>query len=142
MEIPLKAAISGQVPVVIATNHGGVKSTNKSAWSKRSPFTVYDPSGAQMSVWKELSKRAKKAINDGITGYTEVQLSTDTKRKDGKKGQTVWLVGGAIHVAKGGAINVSSDLKRGKHYRAFQRWSYDATNDTLKAVTPMAVITS
>jgi len=141
MEIPLKAALSGQVPVVIATNHGGVKSTNKSAWSKRSPFSVYDPSDAQISVWKELSKRAKKAIGDGITGYVEVQLSKDTKRKDARKGQSVWLVGGAIHVAKGGPITVSG-TPRAKHYRAFQKWAYDATNDTFKAVTPMAVITS
>ena len=138
MEIPLKAALSGEVPVVIATNHGGVKSTNKSAWDKRSPFMLYGPSGAQMSVWKELSKRAHQAKGKE-TGYQEVTLATGTKNP--RAGQKVWLVGGAIYVADGGKMSVAGN-GRGKHYRAFQRWAYDATNDKFIAVTPMATITS
>ena len=135
MEIPLKAATSGQVPVVIAVNHGGVKSTTKSAWSKRSPFTVYDPSDKQMSVWRELAKRAKETPEH--TGYQEVTLAKDTKNP--RAGQPVWLAGAAIYVAKEGKIKVSGNT-RGEHYRAFQRWHYDASNDKFIAVTPMATI--
>jgi len=135
MEIPLKAALAGQVPVVIATNHGGVKSTNKSAWNKRSPFMLYGPSGAQESVWKEFSKRAVKTPEH--TGYQEVTLAEGTKNP--RAGQPVWLAGAAIYVAKEGKIKVSGKT-RGEHYRAFQRWHYDASNDKFIAVTPMAVI--
>jgi len=136
MEIPLSAALSGQVPVVIATNHGGVKSTNKSAWSKRSPFMLYGPSGAQESVWKEFSKRAHQA-KDKKTGYQEITLATGTKNP--RAGQPVWLAGGAIFVAQEGKI-AASGMKRAPHYRAFQKWHYDAATDKLIAVTPMAVI--
>jgi len=136
MEIPLKAALSGEVPVVIATNHGGVKSTNKAAWDKRSPFMLYGPSGAQMSVWKELSKRAHQAKNVK-TGYQEITLATGTKNP--RAGQPVWLAGGAIYVAQGGKIAASGQT-RAPHYRAFQKWHYDAGTDKFIAVTPMAVI--
>ena len=136
MEIPLKAATSGQVAVVIAVNHGGVKSTNKSAWSKRAPFTVYDASDAQMSVWRELSKRAHQAKGQK-TGYQEVTLATGTKNP--RAGQPVWLAGGAIFVAEGGKITVTGKT-RSPHYRAFQKWHYDASTDKFIAVTPMATI--
>ncbi len=115
MEIPLSAALSGDIPVVVAYNHGGVRSTTKASWMKRNPFLLYGPSAAQASVWIAFGQRASQAKGQH-TGYQMVELHGIKS-----EGEVKELAGGAIYVGKGGRINVTG-AKRAPHPRAFQRW--------------------
>lgn len=120
MEIPLSAALSGNVPVVIAFNHGGVKSTKKASWDKRSPFMMYDPTARQWELWDAFTKRAVQARGQK-TGYQPVQIQG---KNNPDKGRVKELAGASIFVARGGLINLTAPPVV-PHYRAFQRYAYE-----------------